>query len=155
MLILITALAIFFGYSQSRRRQIFQASKELEKYGYIVDLPNDWRDYIWQGEPEAESFSRKNRDLLLLDLEGEPDASSPIHSLAVFGFTPAVVREMERARELKNTQDFIKRIEQSWAGLTPSARSSELQSRYMTMLNDARTKQAELESRTPHHVHAD
>ena len=147
MLILVTALAIFFGYAQSRRRQVLQASQELKKYSYIVDLPNDWHDRIWQGEPEAESFFSENRDLLLLDVAEEPDASSPIHSLAVIGFTPAVVREMDRSRELKNTRDFIKRIEQSWAGLTPSARSSELQSRYMTMLKDAKTKQAELESR--------
>ena len=43
-------------------------------------------------------------------------------------------------------QEHIKRVEQSWAQLTPTARTSELQIRYMTMVKDAKTKIAELET---------
>jgi hypothetical protein len=143
MLILVAVVAILLGYSQSRRRQLFAASEELKKYGYIINLPNEWHDYFWQDKPKARSFFRENRDLLLLDVEDESDNSSPIQSLSVMGFTPAVVREME----IRRTQELITRIERNWASLTSSARSSELQDRYLRILNDAKARQAELESR--------
>ncbi len=51
LLILITAVAVFLGYSQWRRQQIIAACESLETEGVYISLPNERRDRIWQRPP--------------------------------------------------------------------------------------------------------
>jgi hypothetical protein len=51
MLLLVTALGVFLGYNQWRRRGILDLSKQLDGEGYFVTVPSEWSDYIWQRNP--------------------------------------------------------------------------------------------------------
>ncbi len=51
ILLLVTFLAVFLGYSQCRRQNILRQVKEIEQLGGQVTLPNELRDYLWQRYP--------------------------------------------------------------------------------------------------------
>jgi hypothetical protein len=69
-LIFVTAVAVFFGYSQYRRREILEVCAELKAEGYVFPVPNTFFDRIWQRKPvvgiiinvnEKEKMSRSKR----------------------------------------------------------------------------------------------
>jgi hypothetical protein len=51
LLILVTAAALILGYGQARRREILKNCSELKAYGYRFDVPNSFRDFVWQRKP--------------------------------------------------------------------------------------------------------
>jgi hypothetical protein len=51
LLILVTAVALILGYGQARRREILKDCSELKAYGYRFDVPNSFRDFVWQRKP--------------------------------------------------------------------------------------------------------
>jgi hypothetical protein len=52
LFLLISAVALFLGYSQWRRRNILQQVEEIELLGGDVPLPNGYFDYLWQRLPD-------------------------------------------------------------------------------------------------------
>src|SRR5688572_27431698 len=51
LLIVATALILFLGYSQIRRRDILRQVDEIRRLGSIVELPQGPIDYLWQRRP--------------------------------------------------------------------------------------------------------
>ena len=69
-LIFVTAVAMFFAYSQYRRREILKVCAELKAEGYVFHIPDTWHDRLWQTKPvvgviinvnEKEKMSRSKR----------------------------------------------------------------------------------------------
>ena len=52
LLVIVTLVALFFGYSQYRRQRISRAHAELKTHGISGNEYNEWRDLIWQRPPE-------------------------------------------------------------------------------------------------------
>ena len=49
---LVSACALFLGYSQYRRREILKVCEQLKRDKYYFTIPNEWRDRIfWQRKP--------------------------------------------------------------------------------------------------------
>ena len=54
LLILVTAIVLFMGWSQYRRRTILEQSKDLKEDGYVFAVPDTWYDaVIWQRKPSV------------------------------------------------------------------------------------------------------
>lgn len=52
LLIVVTGLALFCGYSHCRRQEILRKVNELETLsGGTVEVPNEWQDLLWQRHP--------------------------------------------------------------------------------------------------------
>jgi hypothetical protein len=51
MLLLVTAIGLFLGYSQWRRQRMLAECRELQAKGAIVLLPSGFLDYFWQRRP--------------------------------------------------------------------------------------------------------
>src|SRR4051812_40277664 len=71
LLILVTAFAVFFGYSLHRRQRMIHARELLRNAGVYVELPNEPIDWIWQRKATSYSLSfnggeRENREQLEL-----------------------------------------------------------------------------------------
>ena len=100
LLILATALILFLGYSQYRRRETLKASEELKKYGYFLDVPNAWHDRLWQRQPALGlNFYKENQELLRIDVGNEATEGKTIANLKTLGATLARFREFERKQE--------------------------------------------------------
>ncbi len=70
LIVLVSALALFLGYSQYRRREILNVCAELQAEGYVFPIPDAWHDRLWQRKPvvgtiinvnEKEIMSRSKR----------------------------------------------------------------------------------------------
>jgi hypothetical protein len=51
LILLVTAVGLFLGYSQYRRREIQKVCEGLKADGYVFAVPQKWHDYIWQRKP--------------------------------------------------------------------------------------------------------
>ena len=51
LFILATVVIALVGFSQWHRQQILRQVKEIRQLGGDVELPNDFRDYLWQRRP--------------------------------------------------------------------------------------------------------
>src|SRR5687768_8697088 len=52
LIVLVSALALFMGYSQYRRREILKVVAELKAEGYVFPVPDEWFDrLVWQRKP--------------------------------------------------------------------------------------------------------
>jgi hypothetical protein len=51
LLLLITAVAAFFGFAQWRRQSILLQVNALKAEGVQLEAPNTWWDLIWQRPP--------------------------------------------------------------------------------------------------------
>jgi hypothetical protein len=53
-----TAITLFVGVSQLRRRALRGACDELSSDGYVVSVPSSWQDWIWQRKPVVGRIQR-------------------------------------------------------------------------------------------------
>jgi hypothetical protein len=54
LLMLVTVVGLFFGYSQWRRHRIIQEADEINRQGILTaELPNEFIDMIWQRQPRT------------------------------------------------------------------------------------------------------
>jgi hypothetical protein len=67
LILIVTALAAFFGYSQYRRLSIRRECEALSQMGVKVALQNDLRDQLWQRVPIA-TLSMSSGELPRLDV---------------------------------------------------------------------------------------
>jgi len=51
LLILVTAIVLFCGYSQWRRQDILKECEYFKSQDIEIIVPNGWSDYIWQRRP--------------------------------------------------------------------------------------------------------
>jgi hypothetical protein len=51
LLILVTAIVLFLGFSQYRRREILKVAAQLKDEGYVFEVPDSWHDRIFQRKP--------------------------------------------------------------------------------------------------------
>jgi hypothetical protein len=52
LIVLVSAIALFLGYSQWRRREILKLCDQLKQERYSFTVPDDWRDrWLWQRKP--------------------------------------------------------------------------------------------------------
>lgn len=72
----VTTLALFFGYSQWRRQDMLRQVAAINRLGGQVELPNDYRDYLWQRTP-AEGV------ILLYPGRSPSEAARAVEKLAV------------------------------------------------------------------------
>jgi hypothetical protein len=71
MLILVTVVGLFLGYSQWRRRSILRQVSELRSFWARVDVPDDWIDVVWQRRPSKGRLVNHCFDLDDPDIELE------------------------------------------------------------------------------------
>lgn len=64
LLILVTVVGLFLGYSQWRRQRMIRRCQWYASQGYFLDLPNDIRDWIWQRMPRHGRMSAYNYGVL-------------------------------------------------------------------------------------------
>jgi hypothetical protein len=117
LILLVTAVGLFLGYAEYRRKTIHQACEELKDYGYAFTLPSDWRDRIWQRKPIiGPAFYTANKDLLLLDLQNEAEDEKPIVSLATIGATRERLAAFADAEEraLQQQQRIMRMKYEKW-----------------------------------------
>jgi hypothetical protein len=57
LLILVTVVGLFFGYSQWRGNRIRSECSDLEQKGIVIFLPSEKRDYLWQRLPTDAKFT--------------------------------------------------------------------------------------------------
>jgi hypothetical protein len=50
-----TVLIVFLGYSQWRRHKILSLCRVLAKREVTLEVPAEWRDYVWQRVPSSAS----------------------------------------------------------------------------------------------------
>ena len=113
LILAVTAIGLFLGYSQYRRQEILKAYKELHDYGYssFAGVPNAWHDHLWQRQPNLNGhFYVANRKILLLDLKNEGEDGKTIVNLKTLGFTPDEIREFEANEKASWERDLALRL---------------------------------------------
>jgi hypothetical protein len=83
LILLVTALGLFLGYSQYRRREILKVCVELEKANYAFVVPSKWHDLIWQRRPiigtiTVATMDGKTDEVLLRPKEAYSEDGTPI-----------------------------------------------------------------------------
>jgi hypothetical protein len=59
LILLVTAVGLFLGYSQYRRREILSVCVELSEHGYVFPVKDEWFDrYVWQRKPLAGTITK-------------------------------------------------------------------------------------------------
>lgn len=51
--VLATAVVLFLGYSQYRRRTILREAESLKQSGAEFHIDSEWRDLVWQRAPDS------------------------------------------------------------------------------------------------------
>jgi hypothetical protein len=57
LMLLTTAVAAFFGFSQWRRQHIINTCAQFRGEGVEIHAPNAWRDSLWQDVPRPQKCS--------------------------------------------------------------------------------------------------
>jgi hypothetical protein len=83
LLILVTALGLFCGYSQWRRHHLLRTCSMLEQRGISIQLPSSWQDRVWQRLP-----SREDVFVFVSDSDLESKALLSELGLGDFGMSP-------------------------------------------------------------------
>jgi hypothetical protein len=105
LLLIVTAIGLFLGYSQHRRRAILNASNELKDFGYMFAVPDRWRDRLWQRRPvTGTKFISENQELLRLDLQSGAEGLQVFANLEILGVTRESVEAFQRMEEVKQEQ---------------------------------------------------
>jgi hypothetical protein len=58
LILLVTCLSLFLGYSQYGRNEILKACAELKRDKFIFSVPNEWYDRFWQRKPLVGTIGR-------------------------------------------------------------------------------------------------
>jgi hypothetical protein len=59
-----TVLIVFIGFSQWRRQRIIDKGRWFATQGFELDIPNGFRDLIWQRMPKVGRISAHNYQVL-------------------------------------------------------------------------------------------
>jgi hypothetical protein len=59
LLVLVTAIVLFLGFSQYRRREILKVVADLKSDDYVFPVKDNWFDrYVWQRKPIAGTIAQ-------------------------------------------------------------------------------------------------
>jgi hypothetical protein len=67
LLILVTVLGLFLGYSQRHRRAILSEAVYLRGQGIELVVPGAWSDWLWQSKPTEAYVRRRIRTQALAE----------------------------------------------------------------------------------------
>jgi hypothetical protein len=70
LLIVSTAIVLFFGYSQWRRQNILRQAAQFERRGARIALPASYGDYLWQRHPRSATIYYTKIRSIALDSQG-------------------------------------------------------------------------------------